>query len=182
MEASRATRTHTRASPSPGTGRRPRTRGFRPRGGEGKGGVTSFRVTCPATLSPAYDSDFLSDRYLVTAAGDDLPILSFRETGVFDSPFSTRGAEKKKEDARQSSPPRLPLSLSPSPVHHHLLHLLSASPSSTPSPSPLLRQTAEREAPREHRTRDWRVFLPARELFTVHCLGNASRISRAEPR
>jgi len=78
-------------------------------------------------------------------------------------------------------PPQLPPPLPPSPPP-------PPPPPLPPSPSPLLRQTAEREAPREHRTRDWRVFLPLppppqpqpRQLFTVHCSTGASRLSRAE--
>lgn len=143
--------------------------------------MTSFRVTCPATLSPAYDSDFLS------ALGSLPGHRRWRRSSVVVSGNeSLRSPFRREERKKRTRDSPLPLgALSPSLVHHHLLLLLSASPSSSPPPSPLLRQTAEREAPREHRTRDWRVFSPlppARELFTVHCLGNASRISRAEPR
>lgn len=164
-------------------------------------GRTSFRVTCPPTLGPAYDSDFLSSRIvtwlLLPAANLRVWFEASRNAGNFME------NERSKKDMSHSAnnlnfSNRAPLSLSlslvalsPSLVHHHLLlhrrFLLLCLPllfCDKPS------SVKQREAPREHRTRDWRAFflvrypllLPARELFTVHCLGNASRISRAEPR
>lgn len=181
LQASRTTRTHTRASRLPGRGVvRGRVDFGRVEGRQGR--RDKFPCHVSNDLKPRLRLRFSPGSRIVTWSPPLTTIsrrccFGKRESSI---PLSTRGTKRKS---------RVTVLLSPWALSHPRLSTTTFSSSSPlpprSPPSPLLRQTAEREAPREHRTRDWRVFLPlppARELFTVHCLENASRISRAEPR